>query len=139
MIQRKLKYAVFFVILILLFVFSSFLSVPYQMIPAENGTLNLNGQNFSERVTFKLDGQWAFYWNKLLDYSNIQHTKPDFYANVPDTWNKYKRNGENLPGQGCATYRLHINTGVDAGTRLGLRIKTLSSAYRLYVNDELIA
>jgi len=139
MIQRKLKYAVFFAILILLLIFASFLSVPYKMIPAENGTLSLNGQNFSERQTFKLDGQWAFYWNKLLDYRTIQNTKPDLYAGVPDTWNKYKWNGENLPGQGCATYRLHVIAGVDAGTRLGLRMNTLSSAYRLYVNDELIA
>jgi len=139
MIYKKLKYAVFFTILILLFSFAGFLSVPYKMIPAENGTLNLDGQDFSERGTFKLDGQWAFYWNKLLDYSNIQHEEPDLYANVPDTWNKYECSGENLPGQGCATYRLHIITGLDTGTRLGLRMNTLSSAYRLYVNEELIA
>lgn len=139
MIQRKLKYAVFFAVLILLLIFASFLSVPDKTIEAENGVLNLNGQNFNERVIFKLDGQWAFYWNKLLDYGDIHSTNSDLYANVPDTWNKYELNGETLPGRGFATYRLHITSDVDAGTRLGLRIKTLSSAYRLYVNDELIA
>ncbi len=139
MIQKKLKYAAFFAVLILLFIFTSFLSVPNKTITAENGTLNLNGQNFNERQTFKLYGQWAFYWNKLLDYNNIQHTKPDLYAQTPNTWNKYELNGKTLQGQGYATYRLHIITGVDTGTPLGLRLKTLSSAYRLYINSELIA
>jgi len=139
MIRRKFKYIIFLAILILLFIFINSLSVPSIIIPAEKGVLDLSRQNLSERQTFTLDGQWALYWNKLLDYSEIQREKPDLYASVPDTWNRYKLNGEDLPGQGCATYRLHIATGADKWTRLGLRINTFSSAYRLYVNDALVA
>jgi len=139
LIMKNMKYAIFFSVLILLLFFSVFVSVPIQLIPAENGKLDLSGQNLNEKVIFSLDGQWEFYWNKLLDDRNLQSTNPDLYANVPDTWNKYEMNGKVLPGQGYATYRLHIITGDDEGARLGLRIKTLSSAYRLYINDELIA
>ncbi len=139
MTVKKLKNALLVTVFVLLFIFSAFLSVPNKSISAENGIINLSGQNFSERVVFDLNGQWAFYWKKLLGCGEIRDTNPDFYAKVPDTWNKYELNGEPLPGQGYATYRLRVVTDSDAGTRLGLRIKTLSSAYRLYVNDELIA
>jgi len=139
MAKMKFKYAVLFAILIPLLLFANVLSVPYETIASEDGTLNLSGHDFNERSIFKLDGQWAFYWNKLLDYENVQFEEPDFYVDVPNTWNKYKLNGEHLPGRGCATYRLHVITDIDAGTRLGLRIKTLSSAYRLYINGELVA
>jgi len=139
MTQMKYKYAVLFAILIPLLLFANILSVPYETIPSENGTMDLSGHDFNERSIFKLDGQWAFYWNKLLDYESAQFEEPDIYVNVPNTWNKYKLNDQYLPGQGCATYRLHIITDADAGAQLGLRIKTLSSAYRLYVNNELAA
>ncbi len=139
MTQTKVKYVVLFAIVIPLLLFANVLSVPYETTPSENGTLKLSGQDFNERVIFKLDGKWGFYWNRLLDYENVQIKEPDIYVNVPNTWNKYQLNDEYLPGQGCATYRLHIITDADEGARLGLRIKTLSSAYRLYVNDELAA
>lgn len=139
MTKTNLNYIFLFAVLIALLLFSNVLSVPYEMIPAENGTLDLRGHDFSERGVFKLDGQWAFYWNRLLDCENAQFEKQDLYAKVPNTWDKHALNDERLPGQGCATYRLHIISNADGGTPLGLRIKTLSSAYRLYVNDELIA
>jgi hypothetical protein len=135
----KLKYAVLFGILLPLLLFANVLSVPYEILLAENGTLSLSGHNLNEQVIFKLNGQWAFYWDKLLSVEDARLEKQVQYVKVPDTWNKYKLNGEYLPGQGCATYCLHIIADIDTGTRLGLRIKTQSSAYRLYINDELAA
>ncbi len=87
----------------------------------------------------KLDGEWDFYWNRLLSYEELQKEKPDLLVYVPKTWNSYEIEGENLSGLGFATYKLHVKTALPAGTVLGLRSHTFSSAYNLYINESLVA
>lgn len=106
---------------------------------ADKGLLDLSRWNFERDGNVKLDGQWEFYWNKLLKYKNIQKEKPNTYVKVPSTWNEYSLNGKNLSGEGYATYKLHIKTELPVGTMLGFRIYTFSSAYNLYINEKLIA
>lgn len=108
-------------------------------IQAERGILNLTGWDLNEKGNIQLDGQWEFYWNKLLSYSDLQNEKPDLYANVPSAWNEYIVDGESLPGQGYATYRLHIKANISNDTQLGIRIYNFSSAYKLFINEKLIA
>lgn len=106
---------------------------------AEKGQLDLSGTNIEQRGKIRLDGEWEFYWKKLLNKGQLQDAKPDLYAKVPSDWENYMVNGKNLPGQGYATYRLHVKTDLPKGTVIGIKVKGFSSAYRMYVNDELIA
>lgn len=106
-------------------------------IQAEKGLLDLSSWDINENI--KLDGEWEFYWNRLLSYRDLQEEKPDLLADVPNVWNVYTLNSKKLPGEGCATYRLHIKTNLSEGTLLGLRAYAFSSAYNLYINEKLVA
>lgn len=106
---------------------------------AEHGILDLTGWDLKNNQTVNLDGEWEFYWNAFLNYTELQKANPDTYVNVPSTWNEYAVNGQSLPGQGYATYRLHVKTNLAEDTLLGLRIYPLSSCYKLFINDQLVA
>jgi len=105
----------------------------------EKGKLDLRQWDFSTDGNIKLDGKWEFYWHRLLMYKDLEGAKPDLYAGVPNTWNTYLIDGEKLPGQGYATYRLHVNTNLSPGTMLGLRTYLFSCAYALYIDQNLVA
>lgn len=104
-----------------------------------DGVLDLTEWEFDALKAVELDGQWEFYWNRLLSHIDLQRETPDLLVKVPAAWNQYSIAGERLSGQGHATYRLRVKTGVPAGTTLGLRVHALSSAYKLYVNEQLVA
>lgn len=109
-------------------------SEPYN---AEHGVLDMRGWNLQDD-TFRLDGSWEFYWNKLLTYDDYMESKPDIYAEIPNMWNRYTIEGNKLPGEGYATYRLHVITDLEEGTMLGFRVYGFSSAYQLSINDKVL-
>lgn len=108
---------------------------------AQQGSLDLSKWDFSADGNVKLDGQWEFYWDKLLVFEDFQNQQisPDLYGNVPNVWTTYSRQGEKLPGKGYATYRLHVKTEVPMGQLLSFRVNTFASAYRLWINDQEVA
>lgn len=109
---------------------------------AKNGILDLTNWDFEKDGIVTLDGEWEFYWNELLNYDDFHrdgnHYKPNGYFDVPNVWNKYSIDGEKLPGEGYATYRLKIKTN-NAGVLKGLKILTTSTAYKLMINNQVIA
>lgn len=104
----------------------------------EKSVLDLTDWNPDEDI-ISLDGKWDFYWGQLLSYEQVQHRTPDFGVIVPGTWDQYKTEHKDLSGEGASTYRLTVKTNLKAGTVLALKMRTVSSAYRLYVNDALVA
>lgn len=73
---------------------------------AKQGTLDLSGWNFRSDGTVKLNGEWAFYPDRLLtpaDFANGRQPAGMRYIQVPGVWN-----GEDMKGYGYATYRLSI-------------------------------
>jgi len=106
-------------------------------IPAVDGAADLSHWNGESALL--LSGEWDFYWGKFLNESELsQNTTPDLKAAVPSVWNSFKVNGKKLGGYGYATYRLHV-TGVEAGTPLAMRIIPFSTAYNMYIDNELVA
>lgn len=101
----------------------------------ENGVLDLCSWNMENVSTLSLDGNWEFYWNRLVTYDQLSLETPDLYADIPNTWNFYRFKGKYLPGTGNATYRLHVITKFNRNTILGLRFNTFSSAHRIYINE----
>lgn len=105
-----------------------------------HGVLDLRGESFSQHGVINLKGEWEFYWKQLVSYKDISssNSRLDIYAEVPGFWNAYRIGGKSLPGTGYATYRLNVKTE-QAGERLGFKIQPMSSAYRVYINDKVVA
>lgn len=134
----KQKYLYLIIISILIFA-GFFIKFDSNHIKVNQGLLDLSEWDSNLDGNIKLDGQWEFYWNKLLSCQDLQNEKPDLYAKVPGVWNEYKVEGAKLSGEGYATYRLHVDTGLPAGTMMGLRMNCFSSACDIYINDQLLA
>lgn len=108
-----------------------------ESVRSENGVSDLSAWDSGDSLA--LSGEWEFYWQQFLMKKDIDAgAKPDLYITVPSVWNNYKIDGENLPGIGYATYRLHV-TGVKEGQSLAMRINPFSTAYNLYIDDALMA
>lgn len=103
---------------------------------AQNGLLDLS-QNTIANEVIPLDGEWAFYWNQLLEPTTINQGKISDYVNFPSSWNKYEINRESIPGAGYATYRLTFIASENE--ILALKIPKVRTAYQLWVNGKLIA
>jgi len=106
---------------------------------ALNGTMDVTDWDIESDGIISLNGPWEFYWKQFLTSSEMLDAEPDLLVQVPSTWNEYSLDGQRLPGEGYGTYRLHVKTGLLQGKILGLRIQTFSSAYRLFVDDKLVA
>lgn len=123
------------IVVLYLHAFSAFTSVPH----AEGGTLDLSTWIQEEDGAFEISGQWEFYWDKLLNDADIEEGKVGFsLVEAPGEWNYYDLGGESLPGEGKATYRIHV-IGAEAGREYAARIQNMASVYRLYIDDKLIA
>lgn len=103
----------------------------------KNGVLNL-GRWKGEKV-FEIAGEWELYWDNLLTSQEIREgSQVPMLVDAPGKWNYYEINGSSLPGKGKATYHVHV-TGAEVGTRYGLRIQSMATAYRLYIDGALVA
>ncbi len=107
---------------------------------AHDGILDLTGWNPNQDGILSLQGQWDFYWKRFLTNQELQSMNPvpDIEADVPSVWTNYQVNGDNLPGFGYATYHLKV-INADKEIPLSLRIPTMSTAYRLYIDDKLVS
>ncbi|MGE5404547.1 MAG: 7TM-DISM domain-containing protein, partial [Candidatus Saccharibacteria bacterium] len=108
---------------------------------AVNGVLDLSKWTFNDKNTINLDGQWEFYWKRLIspaDFTSAQKPVPTMLVGVPSSWDNVKYRGKTFPGAGYATYHLRVDTG-RAQPRLGIKISYVGTSYRLYVNSKLVA
>jgi signal transduction histidine kinase len=125
---------------VLTFSSSSLLQKEYPL--GEKGVLDLTNWDFKRDGTVRLDGEWEFYWNQLLTYDdfygNNRIYKPSGYFKVPKVWNRYEINGEKLPALGYGTYRLKVKVD-DAEDLKGLKILTMSTSYKLMIDDKIVA
>ncbi|RHX78181.1 ATP-binding protein [Leptospira yasudae] len=110
------------------------------------GVLDLrSGWDFSSKGHLSLDGDWLFDWSRL--YSDLlqeekknsslsitNHSIP-FYANVPDAWNNYVKEGKKYPSFGYATYRMTLLLEEPEET-MAVKMLEAATAYNLYVNGE---
>ncbi len=106
---------------------------------ATKGTLYLIDWDFKKDGPVKLDGEWEFYWNRLLspeDFESISNRENN-YQKMPSIWNKHKLDGNILPRHGYATYRLKIK--VDSINDIfAIKMGEMYTAYRIWVNGKKI-
>ncbi|HHZ12283.1 MAG TPA: hypothetical protein GX394_00005 [Clostridiales bacterium] len=102
---------------------------------AESGVMDLTQIQLKNDVV-SVDGKWEFFWNQLLDPDEVEAGVLNDYVQIPSSWNKYTDNKVHS-GYGYATYRLEFIT--KENVRLALKIPRIFTAYKLWVNGELIA
>jgi len=103
------------------------------------GVMDLRNWDLAGRV-LKIDGEWEFYWQQLLEPRDFRDGKQPSavdYFTVPKMWNDYKSE-ESSAGAGYATYRLNIKFSEPA-KYLTLKIPDVATAYKLYINGELMS
>lgn len=104
---------------------------------AYQGKLNAAEWDVDRNPVIRLDGEWEFYWNRLLtpeDFANNAPV-PDGYMKVPSLWNGKNLQGRNLPAFGCATYRLVLENVSFQGV-LALKKANVRFSSRVYVNGQ---
>jgi len=107
---------------------------------AIKGVLDLRGWDFEKDGPVKLDGEWEFYWQKLLTQKDFESESPPVktgYIPVPGYWNSFEMNGKEIGAEGHATFRLRLITP-EKNNKLGLKLGPISTAYELDVNGKTI-
>lgn len=103
---------------------------------AVRGILDLRQESLNTPIN--LNGEWKFYWKKLITpKDSIIFTKPEFIK-FPFKWNGYILNGQKLPSFGYATYTLtiYLPKGTSA---LSILMPDTYSSYKLYINNKVEA
>jgi signal transduction histidine kinase len=112
-----------------------------QTIVAEKGVIDLRQLTDKKKFILSLNGEWEFYWNKMLfpnDFKGTVNPIPDLYANVPAYWTEYS-SGNIKPGKyGYATYHLRIILPKNLRQRLAFDVPVFDSSFDLWVNDSLL-
>ncbi|WP_456277251.1 sensor domain-containing diguanylate cyclase [Bacillus sp. AK128] len=104
-------------------------------IPIRNGEVDIKNESFSDFGSLNLHGEWEFFWNELIEPDQINNRGQ--MVSVPDEWSTLEQEDE--MDLGYATYRLKINN-IDTtdSNLLAIKISKIPSAYKLFVNGELI-
>lgn len=104
------------------------------------GILELHNKELCLHKGIILRGEAALYWKKHLTYNELSNKeKPDAYVNLPSDWNSVEVNGVPIKGIGYATIAIKVHL-TDSAQHIPLAIKlpTIQTAYRLYVDSTLI-
>lgn len=104
---------------------------------ASNGFLDLQNWDFSKNGIVGLIGEWEFYWQELLP-PELNANSNTLFVPIPGSWTSYKVNGQALPAEGYATYRLAVRLP-NTSKVYGLYIDGEGTAYTIWVDGKWIA
>ncbi len=102
---------------------------------ARNGVIDLRSESFADII--KLDGQWYFYWEQLInpgDKISQKGTLIDF----PHRWDGYILGNKKLPAYGYATYRLKVLLPTGQGP-FRIEMAEVYTSYKLLINGKEMA
>ncbi len=126
--MKKLFYTFFCIAAISGAVFYA-VSMPHEpLAEAEGGVLDLRGAAFEGR-TWRLGGEWEFYWGRLYEPADLSEEPPKTFIPVPSSWNSH-----GYPGTGYATYRLRLLAPENAP--IMLYVPEILSAGTVWINGE---
>ena len=106
---------------------------------AKRGILSLKEWDFEQQGIVQLNGEWEFYWNKLLSPEEIKKggVVPDYYIIQPADWADVKESFVLFKEKGYGTYRLRVlipSRVVTHHMQLGLRVEECHTAFKAWVN-----
>ena len=102
---------------------------------ARRGYLDLTSWNFDQNGSVKLDGEWEFYWDRLLvpeDFRAAGENNPDGYLQVPSAW-KGSIGKIQLSDKGAATYRLKVHLS-EAQKAMGIKTTSIRMSNRIFID-----
>lgn len=130
------------VFIVLLNVFSC-QSPSYKLAPmAKKGVLDLRHWNMNQQKGVSLTGEWEFYFQQYLSSAHIKNNTEKYYIDIPTkggSWRGWPWKGKTLSSFGYATYHLQIFLPQQKIPSLSLKVPVQNTAYRLYINDKLLA
>ena len=88
----------------------------------------------SAGLLVRLNGDWAFYWHRLLTPADLP-AAPSAYLAVPGGWQGAHVDGQALPRYGYGTYALHLRLGQPGG-RYGIAMRYACTSYKLWVDGQ---
>ena len=101
-------------------------------IKAENGLLDLTGFDWETDPTVSIEGEWEFYWEKLIEPYGFDFIDRS-YAEFPALWNDMQQPG--VEPFGYATYRLNLRVG-RKHPPLAIKLGEMYTAYELFINGK---
>ncbi|ADL50713.1 sensor histidine kinase [Clostridium cellulovorans] len=105
---------------------------------AINGKFELSDWDFQKEGAILLNGQWEFYWNKLLypeDFNQSTVSHKNHIVAVPTSWRNYQIEDKKLPNEGYATYRLLVDLDY-IPQDLAINTKAFISTCRIWVDNK---
>jgi two-component system sensor histidine kinase ChiS len=135
---------IFCLVLIILIGFEVFENkeMQYQKSPkAVQGIIDLNEWDQNDMSHFKLDGEWEFYWNRLLepnDFSTGAIPEKTGYLKMPFEWKNTMVGDTEIEAHGYATYRLIVKN-VEPNMLYALNIPYIPISYKMWSNGVLVA
>ncbi len=135
----KLKTLLFFTIILVSTLCSDLLC---QNTAAVKGVLDLREIQNPDKFICSLNGEWEFYWKKMLyphNFDKPNHPKPDLYGKVPSYWTEYADKNIITEKYGYATYHLTILLPGKVNKMLAFDVPVFDSSFDLWVNDTLLA
>ncbi|WP_121605631.1 ATP-binding protein [Virgibacillus sp. Bac332] len=105
---------------------------------AKNGVIDLSTWDFKDDQTITLNGEWEFYPNQFL--TPLQQWKATNYINVPGNWKgEWNQTKDKQTSYGYGTFRLKIILPENEQSLYGIRIKDITTAANVYIDDKLVA
>ncbi len=135
MFKRKVLIIIISFIIVMVLTGASH-QLPKTNLKGEKGILDLTLLDFEKDLT-QLDGEWEFYWMQLLEPGDMDKGLITGNIVIPRSWNRYVTEKGKIAGNGYATYRISVILA--NSERMALKIPRIRSAYKLWVNGELIA
>jgi sensor histidine kinase YesM len=124
------------VLVLLLSIFWGKAFAPDTRMTAKQGKMDVALWDIDRDPVIRLDGEWEFYWNKLLtteDFQTEKTVQSASYRKVPSLWSEKQAEGTKFPAFGCATYRLVLEQVPFRG-KLVLKKVNIRFSSRIYVN-----
>jgi signal transduction histidine kinase len=114
-------------------------SLPIHAVVIQNGKMDL--RNTSTCNILPLTGPWQYVYGDFMTIDEMHNipTADRRFAPLPSRWNNHNLYPENLNNHGCMTYYLQLIVDPAQKNKLyGLKIYTVASAYRFYLNNKLV-
>ena len=106
-----------------------------------NGKVDLSSVDFKQNQLVTLNGQWEFYWNRLLtpdDFISQQLPQKDSLIKVPGSLSDRQAGTKVYPDHGVASYRLLLKYPLTLKDPV-ISLQKVATAFKLYANGRLIA
>lgn len=136
---QKLFFYTMMIIMILSIIIPGIHLISSKTPKAVNGILDLSHWDMNKYKTIPLDGQWEFYYGKLLTPDDFKNHEPEgkTIQNVPSKWSTYTIGNNILPSHGTTTYRLKILLPAN-NTDYGIKTTSIYMSSKIFVDGKQI-